>query len=194
MAVGVNGRKVVGPLGVAHVEDSFCREEHGVASVPCRHDTVEHVNAAFDGFEDVDGCSDAHEVAWAVGGKNVVDNLNHLIHHLRRFAYGQSADSVAFGVELSDEAGTLLTQVFVRAALYDREERLRIAVVRFRLAETFHAATKPAVGQVEASPGIGVVGCAWRALVESHHDVGADSALDVHDALRREEVAASVDV
>ena len=60
--------------------------------------------------------------------------------------------------------------------------------------ETLPTAFHPAVCQVEALAGVGKVSRPWRALVESHHDVRADGALDVHHLLGREEMLAAVDV
>ena len=48
------------------------------------------------------------------------------------------------------------------------------------------------MGQVQAFPGIGVIGRTRRTLVKSHHDIGTDGALDVHHPLGSEKMLASV--
>ena len=94
-AVGVDGREVVLPLLVAHVHGTFVGEQHGVATIACRHDAVKHVHTALDGFQDVLRCTHPHQVAGTVLGQDVVDDLYHLVHHLRGLAYGQTANAGA---------------------------------------------------------------------------------------------------
>ena len=69
-----------------------------------------------------------------------------------------------------------------------------VAILRLRLVEARDAAVQPAVGQFHRLLGIVVVGIARRTLVEGHHDVRPDGALDVHHAFGREDVLAAVDV
>ena len=59
-SVRVDGGEVVLPLLVAHVHRTVVGEEHGVAPVACRHDTVEHVDATFYRLEYVLWCAYAH--------------------------------------------------------------------------------------------------------------------------------------
>ena len=193
-AAGVDGREVVGPLGVAHVERALGGEEHGVAAVARRHDAVEHVDAEADGFEDVGGCAYAHEVAWSVLGQDAVDEFNHLVHDVGRFAHGQASDGVAFGILRGYELGALDAQVAVGAALYDGEEALVVAVAGLGLVEALDASVEPVMGELQALAGIVVGGRSRGTFVEGHHDVGSDAAFDVHDALGREEMLAAVDV
>ena len=192
--VGIDGREIVGPFLVAHVHDAVGGEEHAVAAVACRHHAVHHVDAAVDGFEDVGGGAHAHEIAGLVGGEYLVDHLDHLIHPLGGLAYGQTAYGVAVGAEVADEFCRLAAQVGEPHALHYGEIGLRIAVEAFGLLIAFPAALKPAVGESERFPGVGIVSHAGGTFVESHHDVGADGALDIHDSLGGEEVSRAVDV
>ena len=50
------------------------------------------------------------------------------------------------------------------------------------------------MGQIEALAGIGKVRRTRRAFVESHHDIRTNAALDIHDALRGEEMLRPIDV
>lgn len=59
-----------------------------------------------------------------------------------------------------------------------------IAVERLCLIEPFYASVEPTLCHGKAVLGILVVAEARRTFIESHHDIGADDALRVHDALR----------
>ena len=193
-AGGVEFGEILRPLGVAHVHDALPGEEHTVAAVARGHDAVEHVHAARDAFQDVRRRTDAHQVARAVVRQQRADELQHLVHLLRRLPHRQAADRVAFGVELRGVVGRLPAQVGIDAALQDGEKGLRVAVERLRLAEAFRVALQPGLREIETLARVGVVGVAGAALVQRHHDVGADDALRVHVVLRGEDVARAVDV
>ena len=63
MCIRVNRREVVLPFLITHIDRTETGKQLPVASVACRHDTVEHIDAPFDRFEDVDRCTDTHQVA-----------------------------------------------------------------------------------------------------------------------------------
>ncbi len=170
---------------------AFRREELPVAAVARRHHAVEHIHAPLDAFEDIHRRADPHQVAGTVFGQYGVDHLDHLVHHLGRFAYGQSADGIAVGVVLLDVFGCPRPQVGIGAALYDGEQRLVMAVFGLGLAVTVETTVEPALGQSERLGGIIARRVARRALVEGHHDVGADRTLGVDHAFGREEVASN---
>ena len=90
--------------------------------------------------------------------------------------------------------GSILTQVFIGAALNDGEERLTITVEGFRLVKTLHASLQPSLGKLQTISSILVVALAWRTLVEGHHDIGSDGTLGIHHILRREEVFRAINV
>src|ERR1044071_3197308 len=72
-----------GPVpGVLDVDAPAAGEEVAVARVAGRQDTVEHVDALGDGFEDVLGGADTHQVMRPVLGELRRDVMNHRIHHL----------------------------------------------------------------------------------------------------------------
>ena len=56
------------------------------------------------------------------------------------------------------------------------------------------AAVEPAQCEVERLTGIGLVRHSRGALVESHHDVGADGTLDIDRFLGGEQMLRSVDM
>ena len=194
VAFGVDGVEAGFPLFVFNVDGAVGSEEKSVAAVAGGHYAVEHVNAAFDGFENVGRSADAHEVAWAVEGKDGVDNFNHLVHGFGGFAHGEAADGVAFGVFGGYVFGRLTAEVGIFAALDDGEEALVVAVEGLGGVEAVDAAVEPAVGELHGVFGVAVVGLAGSALVEGHDDVGSDDTLNVHYPFGGEEVAAAVDV
>ena len=191
--VGVDGREVVLPLLVAHVHRSLIGEQHRIATIAGGHDAVEHVDATLNGLQDVLWCTDAHQVARTVLGQDVVDHLNHLVHHLRRFTDSQSTDACTASVvqlaqHVTDMLGSVLSEVFIGAALHNGEQRLVVAIQRFRLVEALHATLQPALGQPERVLGILVVALSWWTLVKGHHDIGTNDALCVHHVLWREDM------
>ena len=101
MRVRIDRRKIVSPFAVAHVHRTESSEELTVTPVACRHDTVEHIHAPFDGFEQVHRRTDSHQVARLVFRQNAVDQFDHFVHFLRRFTYRQSADRVPIGSDCS---------------------------------------------------------------------------------------------
>ena len=194
VGVGVDGREVVLPFLVAHVDRPEAGEELAVAAVARGHDAIEHVDAPLDGLQEVDRRADAHEVAGLVFGKDLVDDLDHLVHLLGRLAHGQSADRVAVGPLAGDMLRRPHAQVLVDAALHDGEEALRITVFGLGLPEAGEATVEPMLGQAERAAGVVVVRVARAAFVEGHDDVRADRALEVHHFLGREEMLRAVDV
>ena len=69
-----------------------------------------------------------------------------------------------------------------------------MAVFRGGAVVLLEAAVEPPLGQGERLGGVVARRVARRALVEGHHDVGADHALGVDDALGGEQVLRPVDV
>ena len=91
-AIRIDRREVVLPLLVAHVHGSLIGEEHGVATISGGHDTIEHVDATLDGLEDVLWGAYPHQVTGTVLGQNLIDDLDHVVHHLCGLSYSQSAN------------------------------------------------------------------------------------------------------
>ena len=90
--------------------------------------------------------------------------------------------------------GSLLSQVFISAALHDGEQTLVVAVERFRLVEALHATLQPALGQPQGVFCILVIALTRGALVEGHHDVGTNDALGVHHVLGGKNMLRTIDM
>lgn len=95
-----------------------------MAAVTGGEDAVEKINSAFDGFEEVGGGSDSHEVAGFGGGDEGGDGFEHVIHFGVWFTNGESADGVSGEVEGEELVGGHFTEAFVGGALDDAEEPL----------------------------------------------------------------------
>ena len=97
-------REIIGPLAVAHVHDAVAGEEHAVATVAGRHHAVHHINAAVNRLKYIGRSAYAHQITRTVCGQNVIDHLDHLIHHLGRLAYGKTADGISVGSEIGHDS------------------------------------------------------------------------------------------
>ena len=76
----------------------------------------------------------------------------------------------------------------------DGEQGLFVSIQRFCFVEPLEATVQPTVGQSQTLLGILIItGSRWT-LVERHHDVCTDTALNVHHALWCKDVFAAVDM
>ena len=126
----------------------------------------------------------------AVGGQQRDGHRQHLAH-LLLVAAERAADRDPVDAGRGDRLGRLAPQVLVDAALDDPEDGLAGGPVG---AVPVEAAVEPAVGALGRAGGVVAVGVERRALVEDERDVGAERGLDLHRALRREELLGAVDV
>ena len=193
-AVGVEFGEIVLPLLVFEVDGALRGENHTIPAVAGGHHAVKHIYAPCHTFYNIGGSANAHQVSRLVFGEYVVDYLNHLVHHLHGFAYGEAADGIAVHSLTCNKLRRLFPQILVHAALYDGEVRLGVSVERGALIEMLDAPCEPLVRDVERLGGVFVSAGVGGALVESHHNVAADGSLDVHDVFRREKMLASIDV
>ena len=127
-AVRIDRREIGLPFLVSHVHRTIISKEHGVATVACRHHTVEHIYTSFYSLKDILWGSYTHKVTWTVLGKYLVYDLNHLIHHLCGFTDSQSSDGISVSTFVSYKLSGLLTKVFKRTPLHDREKALAVSV------------------------------------------------------------------
>ncbi len=184
----VNGRKISLPFLVSDIDDPFRSIEHPVPGVAGRQHAVEHINSPGDAFQNIFGRPDPHEVAGFVFRENFCHQFCHCIHILRRFAYGESAYSVALAPMSSDGFGRDFSQLRIGAALNDWEKSLLVAINRFGVVEAFDATLQPAMCEAERFFGVLEIARVGRTLIEGHNNVGADDALDVHHIFWRENV------
>ena len=144
----VNRAEVVLPFLVLHVHCALICEEHGVAAVTCRHDTIKHVHSALYRLQDILWCAYSHQIAWLVFRQYIVDHLYHLVHNLCRLPHSESANGIAVSSFVGYVFGRLPSEVWILASLHDREEGLLVAIEGFCLAEASYAAVEPSMGHL----------------------------------------------
>ena len=183
-AVGINGREIVLPLFVFDVDNALGGVDHAVPGIAGGHHAVEHVNAAGDAFQDIFWGTDAHKVPGFVCGQDLGHQLRHSIHVFYGFANREAADGIAFPPESGDGFCGYFAQFRIRAALNDGEKRLGMSVKRLGIVETLDAAREPAVCEAERFFRVFEIAGIRGTFIESHDDIRADDALDVHHIFR----------
>src|SRR5205085_11984949 len=74
-------RSRIGPvLGSLDVDPSIRRERGTVAAHARRRDAVEQIDAPAHAFYQIFGKTDAHQIAWSIGGQRAVDHLEDAVH------------------------------------------------------------------------------------------------------------------
>ncbi len=116
------GAFVEGVFGVAEAAGAGEGKGEAVAAVASGQDAVEHVDAALDGFKDVLGVADAHEVAGFFLGEERRGVSDGFDHAGVTFADGEAAEGVAGEIECGEEACGGGAGVEVGASLDDAEE------------------------------------------------------------------------
>ena len=106
-------------------------------------------------------------------------------HQLLALADGEAADAVAGEVHADQRFRRAAAQARIDAALHDAEQRLPR---RRPLGEGDARPLGPAQRQLHGALGFLMLGRQFDALVELHLDVGAEQALDLDGALRRQHV------
>ena len=188
VTVGVDGlfRKFV--HGARQLEFSLRGEDRAALGELGGNDTVKHVHAAMDGFEEIDGRTDAHEIARNVLWKVIGNKAGELVALGVGLPDSEAADGETVEAERAQELGALLAEIMVAGALHDAEEGL------FRITTGAEGALGPAVGEQHRGLGLRVAGGRRDTLIEHHHDVAADGLLHGDARFRREEERLAIDV
>ena len=114
-----------------------------------------------------------------------------------RLSHAQTADGVARKTDSHRPFDGFLSQFMVHSALHDTEKRLMLALINavvilkprnllFVLFKIILAALRPAQCEFHRLTGAFRWGRIFSALIERHNDVGAQSDLRFHRALRTE--------
>ena len=194
-AGGVDGALIALVLGILDVDDAAPGVQVAVAGVAAGHNAVEQVHAAGNGFDDVAGCADAHQVADLILGHVRLHLADHLIHHIGGLAHCQAADGIAIEVHLGDLLHMLDPQVGKGAALVDAKQKLvRVdgSALVLQAGHLRFAAGQPADGAVAACLGIIVLCGVLHTLIKGHGDGRAQVRLDLHTLFRAHEDPVSV--
>ena len=195
-ALGVERREIFLIFRVAHVHATRVRKRRAHACRARRQHTVEHVHTLAHRAHERRGIADAHQIARTVVRQRLAHIAERLEHHVVRLAHRIAANAEALealvacrtarGVNLDESLRALETQVAVHTALHDGEKRLVVAGMRGT------AALGPLPRQLRGRSHGFLRRRIPNALVELHHDVGADALLDVHVALGRPAMLAAV--
>ncbi len=123
--------------------------------------------------------------------QDYIGDLDHIEHGLLPLAYSQAADGITVEADIDQGAGAHLAQIGIDAPLHDAEQRLACLTQR---RERCLAALGPAERQLQRRPRFVMRRRKRRALVEHHLDVGAEQALHLDGALRRQLYRGAVDM
>ena len=133
--------------------------------------------------------ADAHQIARPLRRQMRDARLDHGQHHLLRLADGEAAERIAVEAHVDQRLGARAAQRRACAALDDAEERM--AGLR---AERDLASLRPAQRKPHGALDLGLRRRQLHTFVELHLDVGAEQALDLHRALRRQMMPRAVDM
>ena len=100
-----------------------------MASVPRRQHTVEHVDAACHGFDEIVRGADPHQVARMIRRQHRRSRGDDPEHHVLRLADSKTADGVAVEAHRGECAGAFLAQREVVATLHDPEQCVAVACI-----------------------------------------------------------------
>ena len=180
-------RQLGGEAGVAQVQPRAAAQERRARARQARgQHAVEHVDAAADDVDDAHRVADAHEVAQAVGGQQVVHELHRGEHLVAALADAEAADGVGVEADVDDLGRRAAPQLLVGPTLHDADQELVAAAVRVL------AGRRPARGALHGGFELRARQRAGRALVEGHDHVRAELLLYAHRQLGREHVAGAV--
>ncbi len=130
------------------VEVGVTRQSGGV-------DAVEHIHAAFHGFENIFRRTNTHEVAWFIFGIVRMYDVEDAVHGLAFFTHAQSADGDTRQIHLGTEFGRFNAQVVKNDSLDDGEKRLfGIAFLFLERGVFFPATVEPGMGPFHRFPGV----------------------------------------
>ena len=105
----------------AHLEETARGEDGAALRQLRRHDAVEHVDAAMDGFEDIERRADAHEIARLVRRQKLRGELAHVLALALALADREAADGEAVERHLAQNGRAFAPQLREERALHDRQ-------------------------------------------------------------------------
>ena len=190
----INRGEVVFPFLVFHVHRALVCEQHRVASVTGRHDTIKHIYTSLYTFENILRRAYTHQITGLLCRENLIHHFNHLIHDLCRLAHSQSANGITVSAKVSYVLCRIATKISILASLDNGEQALVVAIYGFCLVETLPAPLQPSLGHLKTFLCILIITFSRRTLVECHHDVCADDTFCIHHVLGSEEMLAAVNM
>src|SRR3984957_9196721 len=153
-------------------------ERHALLCERRRQDAVEHVDAAMHSLEQIASRADAHQIPRFVRRQQLAYRRRAVLALRCGFADGETADGVPVERQLCDGTRALDAQVHETRALHDTEKGLR------GIAARLETALRPAVRELHRIARDRMLDSRGHAMIEHHHDVGADGSLRGDAALR----------
>ncbi len=139
-------------------------------------------------LEQVTRGADAHQISRPIPRKQLGHGGRTFFTLRAAFADGKTADGVSVEGHVSDGVGALDAQIRVAGALHYAEQRL------WGVAACNQAATGPPMSQFHRAARNVALNGRWHALIERHHDVGADNFLRLDAAFRAQVKHGVIDV
>ena len=184
----IEGRKVFSEGCLLDVEASLRCHQCAMAGNAGRQDTVAHIDAVKHRIEKIVDGSDTHEVAGLFFRKLFGGHAYHAPECFLVFTNGGAADGIAGKVHFNQLLGAVMAQILMVATLYDAEDGLLVGTFI-----CLFAALGPAKCPQHRLLRVFAGGRIGNALVERHHDIGADAVLDMDRYFRRHEHAVTVE-
>ncbi len=159
------------------IAPSQAGECHALLGERSRQNAVEHIDSAVYRFEQIAGGPHAHQISRAILRQQLGHGGGAVFALRTALAHRKSADGVAVEGHLGDGSSAFDAKIGVTGPLHNPEQRLR------RVAASRQAALRPAVRDLHRAAGDSVLDRRGHALIEHHHDVGADCLLSLDAAL-----------
>lgn len=72
-------REIILPFFVVNIDDSPGGEQHGIPSIPCRHDAIEHIYTKRNCLKDIPWSAHTHQISRLLFGKMLTAKCGHFI-------------------------------------------------------------------------------------------------------------------
>ena len=197
VTVGVDRKRIALIFLVIDIHRALPCEDIAMTRVSGRHNAVKEVDASVNGFENIDGRADTHEIAGLILGHKGLNGIDDVIHHLGFFTDGKTAEGIAGQIEFGDTLHVVDADIVVRTALVDTEQHLIFIDGLRQGIESCHFVF--ATGE---PTGRAVNGCLYviagrgifDAFIERHRDRGSDIRLNLHTFFGTHEDTSAVHV
>jgi hypothetical protein len=130
------------------------------------------------GFEQITRRAHPHQIPRLIFRQQRCHRRGAVLALLAGFAHRQTADGKPIEGQLGNDSSALDSQILIARTLDDAEHRLR------RIAAGRQATLCPTMCKLHGASGGRMIHGRWYALIQHHHDVGADELLGLDAAFR----------
>ena len=153
-----------------------------------RHDAIEHVHPAMDGFQQIERRAHAHQVTRLVVRQQSGRELADVFAFALALAHREPADRVTVERHLAERRRAFPPQFGKERALHNPEHRLR------RISPRRQAPRRPTICNLQRRARRRFVGGRSDAMIQRHHDVAPDRLLRFDAHLRAEQNRFSIQI